>query len=367
VSEPSNPWISGVSNLFTREFYEIALARLAPGGVFGQWFHYYDLEPADVKVELATFLSVFPQTSLWLVPPTAAADGARNLGADLLLVGSREPQSLDWPRLERAFGNPRIGDDLRATRVLGDPTALAAAWAMGREEMARWAADRTAFPSGTPLNTDDYPYVELVAPRRNVSRPADAARAAAAQYEALAAASGDVTRVIVGEPSLRAGGAFAAVFLDRLAERYARAGQTDRAVATFGAALARDPRDATAHARAGGLLLERGRPEQAEPHLTEAVRLDPTLARAWDAIGAIAVDRRDYARAEQAQRALLRLEPANVSAWLHLGAALARQDRWEGALDALETARSIDAKAPVDPELLAYVRRQAAGFRPPKP
>ena len=135
VSEPSNPWISGVSNLFTREFYELALGRLEPGGVFGQWFHYYDLEPADLKVELKTFVSVFPHASLWLVPPTAAADGSRNLGADLLLVGSREPQSIDWPKLERAFGDSRIGADLRSTRVLADATALAASWAMGRDEM----------------------------------------------------------------------------------------------------------------------------------------------------------------------------------------------------------------------------------------
>ena len=366
VSEPSNPWISGVSNLFTREFYEIARARLAPGGVFGQWFHYYDLEPADVKVELATFLSVFPHASLWLVPPTEAADGARNLGADLLLVGGGEPQSIDWPKLERAFGDGRIGADLRSTRVLADPSALVAAWAMGRDEMARWAEDRAAFPGGTPLNTDDYPYVELVAPRRNVSRPADAARAAAAQYERLAEAAGDVTARIGGEPSLQAGGRIAAVFYDRLAERYAKAGQGARAIATFRAALARDPLDANAHSRTGELLLERGLPADAERAFREAVRLDATRARAWEGLGAIALDRREYARAEEAQRALLRLEPANVSGWLRLGAALARQDRWEAALDALETARSIDAKAPVDPELLAYVRRQAAGFLPPK-
>jgi spermidine synthase len=365
VSEPSNPWIAGVSSLFTREFFEIVLARLAPAGVFGQWFPYYDLDAADVKVELRTFLSVFPHASLWLVPPTAAPDGSRNLGADLLLVGGREPQSIDWPKLERAFGDARIGGDLRSTRVLGDATALVASWAMGREEMARWAEDRAAFPSGTPLNTDDYPYLELVAPQRNVSRPADSARAAAARYEELAKAAGDVTQLIGGEPSLAAGGRIAAVFFDRLAERYARAGQAERAIATFGTALARDPRDANAHARAGELLLERGRPAEAEPRLADAVRLDPEQARAWEGLGAIALDRRDYARAEAAQRALLRLEPANVSGWLHLGAALARQDHWDGALDALETARSIDAKAPVDPELLAYVRKQARGVVAP--
>ena len=31
ISEPSNPWIAGVGNLFTREFYEEARRRLRPG------------------------------------------------------------------------------------------------------------------------------------------------------------------------------------------------------------------------------------------------------------------------------------------------------------------------------------------------
>ena len=100
VSEPSNPWITGVANLFTREFYATALARLAPGGVFGQWFHYYRFEPADVKVELRTFAAVFPHASLWLVPPVSGPNGP-TLAADLLLVGSREPQSLEWDAASR--------------------------------------------------------------------------------------------------------------------------------------------------------------------------------------------------------------------------------------------------------------------------
>jgi len=359
VSEPSNPWISGVANLFTREFYETVRARLAAGGVFGQWFNYYGLTPADVKVEIRTFLAVFPEASLWLVPPAAAPDGSRRLAADLLLVGSREPQAIDWARLERAFADGPVGADLRATRVLEDPASLVAGWAMGRREMERWSEDRAG---GPPLNTDDYPYIELVAPRGEAGRPAEAARAAAAQYEALGRASGEVRRLIRGQPALSAGGPLAAVFLDRLAERYARVAQPDRAIATFVAAIASDPRDATAWSRAGTLLLERGRPAEAEPRLAEAVRLDATRARAWEGLGAIASERREYPRAEEAERALLRLEPANVSAWLRLGAALARQGKWAGAQDALETARSIDAAAPVDPELLAYVRRQARGL-----
>ncbi len=363
VSEPSNPWITGVSNLFTREFYLAARAALRPGGVFGQWFHYYDLEPADVKVELRTFLSVFDHASLWLVPPAESEDGSRNLGADLLLVGSLEPRALDWPRLEQAFGDERIGGDLRSTRVLQDPVGLAATWAMGRKDMERWLG--TGPHARVRLNTDDYPYLELVAPRRNVIRPAAAARSAAAQYQALSRASGDVTGRIAGQPLLAAGGAISAVFFDRLGERYARAGQAERAIRAFETAKRRDPADATASARAGALLLEQGRQKEAESQLAEAVRVDPTRARAWEGLGLIALDRRDYPRAEQAHRALLRLEPANVSAWLRLAAALARQDKWREAEDALDTARSIDEQAPIDPELQRYVERMARSIPAP--
>ncbi len=326
VSEPSNPWISGVSNLFTREFHEAALARTAPGGVFAQWFHYYNLDPADVKVEVKTFLSVFPHASLWLVPPVGPPGGALNLAADLLLVGSREPHRLDRARLERAFAEPALGADLRSTRALGDPAALAATFAMGRSEMERWVEDRQAFPSGTPLNTDDHPYVEFVAPRRNVVPPADAARQAAGQYAAMGRVSGDV-RAVLSEalPEGPAG----ATFLRALGERYAAAVQPERAARAWDAAVLADPKD----------------------------------ARAWESVGNLALDRLDYARAGEAHRALVRLEPGNAAAWLRLGAILARQQRWAEAREAIAKAQALDPGAPVDAELVRFLERRASAAR----
>jgi spermidine synthase len=361
VSEPSNAWISGVSNLFTREFQEAALARLAPDGVFAQWFHYYSLEPADVKVEIRTFLSVFPQVSLWLAPPLGREGGAKSLEADLLLVGSREPQHLDWGRLVGAFADPGIGRDLRATGVFRDAAALAASWTMSRTELERWVEDREAFPSGTPLNTDDHPYIEFVAPRGSVMPPSEAARLAAAQYEAMARAAGDVRETLSGAPS---GGAAEAAFLRELAERYVSAVQRERAVRTLDAAAAVDPGDALARERAGLLLLDLGRSAEAEQHLAEAVAIDRDRPRVWEALGGLALDRRDYPKAEAAHRELLRLEPKNVAAWLRLGAALARQQRWSAARLALQRAITLDPKAPVDPELLRFLDRQVAAEAP---
>jgi len=42
ISEPSNPWVSGVSSLFTLEFYDIVKTSLNEDGIFVQWIHIYE-------------------------------------------------------------------------------------------------------------------------------------------------------------------------------------------------------------------------------------------------------------------------------------------------------------------------------------
>ena len=363
VSEPSNPWISGVSNLFTREFYEVVLGHLAPGGVFGQWFHYYNLDASDVRVEVKTFYTVFPHVSLWLVPPFTTADGTKSLGADMLLVGSGEPHALDWSRLEGRLGETAVGEDVRTTRVLHDPLSLVATWAMGREEMKRWVEEGEELGSSTPLNTDDHPYVELVAPRRTVMTPADAAEAASAQYAGMSEAAGDARDVLQGHPGPDAEPAEVAALYRELAERHLEAEQPQRALAALDAAAAALPEDATAHTRAAELLLERGHEPEAMGRLRLAVRVDPGHVRAWDLLGQLAIDRRDYLLAESAHRAVLRREPANVSAWLRLGAVLARQGKWTEAGEALTWAKRLDPEAPVDPQLEQFIEDKARSAR----
>lgn len=44
VSEPSNPWVSGVASLFTQEFYARMKAKLKPDGLFVQWLQVYQLD-----------------------------------------------------------------------------------------------------------------------------------------------------------------------------------------------------------------------------------------------------------------------------------------------------------------------------------
>ena len=59
VSEPSNPYLSGVANLFTREFWEMGKTRLKPGGVWAQWIQLYGMGPDELRGLLRTFAGVY--------------------------------------------------------------------------------------------------------------------------------------------------------------------------------------------------------------------------------------------------------------------------------------------------------------------
>jgi hypothetical protein len=65
VSEPSNPWVTGVENIFALEFLEAARQRLRPGGVYAQWFHNYETNRESIELVLNTYRQVFERVSIW--------------------------------------------------------------------------------------------------------------------------------------------------------------------------------------------------------------------------------------------------------------------------------------------------------------
>ena len=147
ISEPSNPWMAGVANLFTREFYQLAKQRLAPHGVMAQWVQLYRIFPADVKLLLKTFQEVFPYVSVWSTIP-----------GDLVLIGSLEPQQLDYEALVRQLAQPAIKEDLDRV-ALGNPRVLLESFRLGPEQVRQVVSD-------TPwVHEDDQPWVEFSAPK----------------------------------------------------------------------------------------------------------------------------------------------------------------------------------------------------------
>ncbi|MDB5218909.1 MAG: hypothetical protein JWO86_6836 [Myxococcaceae bacterium] len=66
--EPMPPNFAGVNSLYSQEFYELAAARLAPGGVVAQWVPFHLLSVHDAVAITATFHAVFPDSLLWIDP-----------------------------------------------------------------------------------------------------------------------------------------------------------------------------------------------------------------------------------------------------------------------------------------------------------
>lgn len=66
ISEPSNPWVSGVASLFTVEFYGFIKKHLNPSGILVQWMHAYEINSSLQTTMMTALLSEFPQTELYM-------------------------------------------------------------------------------------------------------------------------------------------------------------------------------------------------------------------------------------------------------------------------------------------------------------
>ena len=102
ISEPSNPWVTGVEMLFSEEFLSAARDHLAEGGVYAQWFHQYETDDETVALVLRTYAQVFDHVAVW-------AAGYQ----DMLILGLDEPGSAtDHFRLEERASRPDFAASL---------------------------------------------------------------------------------------------------------------------------------------------------------------------------------------------------------------------------------------------------------------
>lgn len=113
ISEPSNPWIAGIGNLYSQEFFELCKNRMNKNGVLTQWFHTYDVNNDIFKLVLSTISSVFPHVSIW-----KASD------ADIIILASASPQVVNFAEMEQKMNQLRIATDLARIKMYDVPTLL---------------------------------------------------------------------------------------------------------------------------------------------------------------------------------------------------------------------------------------------------
>ena len=121
VSEPSNPWVSGVSSLFSEEFYRRIAASLNEGGVLSQWLHSYDMDAEGLASIFNAVAKSFPDFAVYSV-----------VDSDIILVARKggplkpfDEGVLRWPGMAQTVRRLTVGEPgALSHRVVGSSASV---------------------------------------------------------------------------------------------------------------------------------------------------------------------------------------------------------------------------------------------------
>lgn len=234
ISQPSHPWTSGASHLYTREFFEMVSERLERDGVFVQWMGLGFVD-ADLLRSLVGTLSDVFEHLLVISPGTVVGQ------ASMAFVASNQP----LPILETTPIALNIAGDELARVGVHTPEDVAAVLVLDNEAARE-------FSRGSVRITDDHNLLAWAASR--VGRKSGDA-------ESLASAIGthDILPTIAADYAS-----------DQLVRRLLQRRAQNRAVALIGSLEGADKSSAQ-----GWLFLESGRSQAATAQFRAALDNEP--------------------------------------------------------------------------------------------
>jgi len=103
VSEPPNPWVSGVAGLFSLEFYQHVQRYLQPDGVFVQWMHLYEISPELVATVYQAISANFKDVHFYYLS-----------SGDIALIASNQKLEANY---ESVFTSPGLKQELAKIRI----------------------------------------------------------------------------------------------------------------------------------------------------------------------------------------------------------------------------------------------------------
>ena len=150
ISEPSNPWVSGVASLFSGEFYAHVKRYMAPGALLVQWVQIYE---TDITVVASIAKALGPNFADYVIYNTD--------NSNILIVASADGPV---PAMRAEVFQGALKDEMHKIGV-EDLRDL---------EVRRIGSKRILEPLfnayRVPANSDYFPYVDLNAPRMRYLR-----------------------------------------------------------------------------------------------------------------------------------------------------------------------------------------------------
>jgi len=268
ISEPSNPWISGIANLFTVEAFKLGAERLKSDGVFCQWLQSYSISEDDFKLVMRTFASVFKKVALFAT--------AQN---DYLLVGTNNPDGFqsDYLKIKEDFEmNYRFARDMEYIGIHKPFSLITSTFILDDREFREYA-----FGGGyrtDDIHSDEKPTIEFTTP--------------------LYLYKNENEKIAASIESLR--GSFSPDWIKNM----------DTISAKEKALLYNDSAES---------FLRQKKIQNASALLEEALKIDNKNPRIWVNLGRVENLLDNHLKAEKMFKRATELDPNYPLAWFHLG------------------------------------------------
>lgn len=151
ISEPSNPWISGIGSLFSKEFYRFIPGQMKKDGLFVQWVQLYEINDELVSAILNALTPAFGDYAAWV-----------SNGVDLIIVAT-PADSLPEADYSRIFSDA-LGVELRNAGIANSSELQFRKIADARmlRALGRLFDDK--------INSDFHPILGIEAPRSRFAR-----------------------------------------------------------------------------------------------------------------------------------------------------------------------------------------------------
>ena len=136
TSDPIHPWVKGSATLYTKEYFEMVKSHLNPGGIVTQWVPLYESDSAVVKSEIATFLEVFPDGTIW-------SNDENGKGYDVVLLGQTGKTEINLDAIQQRLEQPDYSDAAQSLNDVGFQSVfdLFGTYAGQAADLAPWLRD----------------------------------------------------------------------------------------------------------------------------------------------------------------------------------------------------------------------------------
>jgi spermidine synthase len=131
-----HPWVKGAASLYTDEYFNLAKQHLNSGGTISLWVPLYECSMEAAKSQIATFIRVFPNGTLW-------GNTLQGAGYDIVLMAKEGDPAIDLTQLTARLARPDYQNVKYSLEDVGvhSATELAALYAGRGSDLAPWLAD----------------------------------------------------------------------------------------------------------------------------------------------------------------------------------------------------------------------------------